>query len=450
MLLSEREARRITRKLLSCTTADDAVVHVNSESLSHLRFAANAFTTSGVRENVTAQITVWIDRKRGSASVNELDDASLRAAVGRAEDLARVSPIDVEYLPTLGPQKYRPVKGYAEATARIAPEDRGRTVNQAIEACEKAKVIGAGFYQVGAAASAMATKNGNFSYERSTIVSFAMTARTPDGGSSGYFLRNHFDVTKFDPKRVIEEAIRKALESREPRTLDAGVYPVILEPQAVADLTGGFLMSSFDARRADEGRSAFSAPGGKTRLGEKVFDGRLNIYSDPWHPLVPGSQEAQDGLPAEMLYLVRNGVVENLVYSRFWAQKTGKAPTPGPVNTLIESSGPTSSLAEMIRSMDRGLLVSRFWYIRMVDPRTVLLTGLTRDGVWLVENGRIACPVRNFRFNQSIIEMLADGNIDLIGASERAGGSESQGRAAGLFPPLKLRAFHFTSQSEAV
>src|SRR5262245_26125701 len=442
MLLTEKETKRLCQKLLGAIKADDASVNVSSEEQSHLRFAANGFTTSGTRDNVTAQVTVWIDRKRGSASTNETDDDSLKAAVAQAEQLARLSPVDIEYLPTLGPQTYKPTHGYADATAKISPRRRAETINDAIVACEKANVIGAGFYRSIATAGGSATKNGNFNYERSSSVSFGMTARTPDGGSSGYFLRNHFDVDQFDPKRISRESIRKALESREPRTLDAGTYPVILEPQAVADLMGN-LVGAFNARSADEGRGAFSAPGGKTRLGEKVFDARVNIYSDPWHPAVPGSQDAQDGLPAKKIYLVRNGVVENLVFTRFWAKKQGKEPTPGPVNTLLESSAAPATMDEMIKGMDRGLLVGRFWYIRMVDPRTVLLTGLTRDGVWLIENGKIAHPVRNFRFNQSIVQMLADGNVDMISASERVGGSEAQGRGAGFFPALKLRAFNF-------
>jgi predicted Zn-dependent protease len=450
MMLTERESRRLCEKILDYTKAEDAVVNVSSDSLSHLRFAGNAFTTSGTRNSAGVQVTVWNDRKRGSASTSETDDASLKAAVEQAEQLARLSPVDVEYLPTLGPQDYRPVRGYVEATANVSAGARARVVNEAISACEKAKVVGAGFYRTSASANATATKHGNFSFERSSLVSLGMTARTPDGGSSGYFLRSHFDVAKFDPHRVAREAIRKALESREPRTLSAGAYPVILEPQAVADLLGSSLAGAFDARQADEGRGAFSAPGGGTRLGERMFDERINFYSDPWHPIVPGSQDAQDGLPARQLHLVRHGVVENLIYSRFWAKKQGKEPTPGPVNTLLEGSARPAQLEEMVRASERGLLVGRFWYIRMVDPRTVLLTGLTRDGVWLIENGKIAYPVRNFRFNQSMLQMLAPGNVEMIGASERAGSSEGQGRSVGFFPALKLRAFNFTSQSEAV
>ena len=449
MLLTETEARAICEKLLGYVKADDAVVNVNSENYSHLRFAANAFTTSGARENVSIGVTVWIGGRRGSASTNEIDDELLKSAVALAEQLARISPVDREYMPTLGKQTYKPVNGYAEATSNISLTSRAKTINDAIAACEKSKVIGAGFHQARGTAGASATKNGNFIYDRSSLVSLGMTARTPDGTSSGYFLRNHFDVAKLDTTRVAGEAIRKALDAKNPRLLEPGVYPAILEPQAVVDLVGQ-LAFNFDARSAEEGRSPFSAPGGKTKIGQKIFDERLNVYSDPWHPELPGSKSAQGGLPAQKIYLVRNGVLENLVYSRYWAKQKDKEPTPGPVNSIIESSAPAVSLDDMIKSMDRGILLGRFWYIRGVDPRTALQTGLTRDGIWYIEKGKIQYPVKNFRFNQSVIQLLAPGNIDMIGKPERVGSSEGQGGNSALLPALKVKEFNFSSQSEAV
>ena len=449
MLLTETEARAICEKLLSYVKADDAVVGVTSENYGHLRFASNAFTTSGARENVSVGVTVWIGGRRGSANTNEIDDESLKSTVALAEQLARISPVDREYMPTLGKQTYKPVNGYAEATSNISLSARAKTINDVIAACEKSKVIGAGFHQARGSAGASATKNGNFIYDRSSLVSLSTTARTADGTSSGYFLRNHFDVSKLDTARVANEAIRKALDSRNPRVLEPGVYPAILEPQAVADLLG-FLAFQFDARSAEEGRSPFSAPGGKTKVGEKIFDERLNVYSDPWHPDLPGSPSAQGGLPAQKIYLVRNGVLENLVYSRYWAKQKGKEPTPGPVNSIVESSQASSSLEDLIKSMDRGILLGRFWYIRGVDARTMLQTGLTRDGIWYIEKGKIQYPVKNFRFNQSVIQLLAPGNIEMIGKPERVGSSEGQGGSASLLPALKVKAFTFSSQSEAV
>jgi len=445
-MLTEKESKAVCEKLLGYTKADDAQVSVASEDFSHLRFAANAFATSGRRENATASVTVWIDKKRGAASANDIDEASLKMAVEEAERLARISPVDKEYMPTLGPQRYKQAGGYVEATVNISLPDRARAIDEIIRGCEKAGVIGAGFHHANGTGVGSATKNGNFHYHRSSLVALSVTARTPDGGSSGYFLRNHFDVAKLDTARVGREAIQKAVSSKNPRTLEAGVYPVILESQAADDL----IRFSFDARSADEGRSPYSAPGGKTKLGEKIFDERINVYSDPWHPELPGPPAAGEGIPADKIHFVRNGVLEKLHYSRYWAKEKGQAPTPGPVNTIIESSGAPANVEEMVRSTERGLLVSRFWYIRGVDPRTALFTGLTRDGVWYIENGKIQYPVRNFRFNQSILQLLAPGNIEMIAASERVSGSESQGRGASLTPALKVKEFHFTSQSEAV
>ena len=449
MLLNENEAKAFTDKILSYVTATDASVGVSSDKLSHLRFAGNNFLTSGQRISRGANVTVWIDGKRGSSSTNDLDDASLKAMVEQAEKLARLSPVDREYLPTFSKQNYKPVNGFVEATANLSLANRASSIGGIIDECQKNKLIGGGFHAARAQAGASATKNGNFEYERSTNVSLSMTARTLDGTSSGYFLRSHFDINKLDTKRIAREAVRKALEGANAKTIAPGAYTVVLEPQAVADLLGN-LSFGFNARSADEGRSPYSALGGKTKLGEKIFDERISIYSDPWNAELPGSQSSQGGLPAEKMYLVRNGVLENLIYNRYWAKQKGKEPTPGPVNTILETSAKTSTVEEMIKSTDRGILVSRFWYIRPTDARTASSTGLTRDGVWLVENGKISHPVKNFRFNQSMTLMLAPGNVEMIGVSERVGGSEGGGSNSSLLPALKLKVFNFTSQSEAV
>lgn len=449
MLLTERESREITAKVLSMVRADDATASVSSDKLSHLRFAGNNVLTSGSRLGLGSSVTVWIDGKRGAASTNDLDETSLRSMVERAQKIAMNAPVDREYVPTLSAQKYRAVAGYVESTANLSLSARAKSIGQIIDEFEKSGVIGAGFHSARSQAGATATKNGNFDFERSTNVSLSTTARTTDGMSSGYFLRSHFDISKLDTKRIAKEAIRKAIDGKGARIIDPGTYTVILEPQAVADLMGNFGFA-FNARNAEEGRSVFSAPGGKTRLAEKMFDEKVTIYSDPWHPELPGSQSAQGGIPAEKFYLVRDGVLENLNYNRYWAKVKGKAPTPGPVNTIFQGGSKPASIDEMIRSTKRGILVGRFWYIRSTDPRTASSTGLTRDGVWFIENGKIAYPLRNFRFNQSVVQMLSPGNVEMVGVSERVGGSEGGGASASLLPPLKLKAFNFTSQSEAV
>jgi predicted Zn-dependent protease len=447
MLLTEQEARTLTEKILSLTKADDASASVGSNKQSHLRFAANNVLTSGTREGRNANITLWIDGKRGSASTSDVDDASLRTMVEHAESIAKKAPPDREYVPTLGKQNYKPVTAFFQATADLSLTDRAKQIGAILAEFDRSKVIGAGFHNAVAQAGATATKNGNFDFERSTGVGLSATARTPDGQSSGYFLRSHNDIAKLDTMRIAHEAIRKALDGRGARVIDPGTYTVVLEPQAVADLIGGFGFN-FNARSAEEGRSVFSAPGGKTKIGEKIFDEKVTIHSDPWHADLPGSQSAQGGIPAEKLTLVKEGVLETLNYNRFWAKEKGRQPTPGPVNTIFETSGKTMTIDEMIAGTERGILVGRFWYIRSTDPRTASSTGLTRDGVWWIENGKIAYPLRNFRFNQSTTKMLAPGNVLGVGRPERVGSSEGGGGS--LLPPLWLKEFTFTSQSEAV
>ena len=447
MLLTEKDAKALTDKILSFVTADDATASVGSNKQSHLRFAANNVLTSGSRESHSANVTVWIGGRRGASSTNDLDDASLKEMVTKAESIAKTAPVDREYLPTLGKQTYKPTGGYVEATANLSLSDRAKQIGSIISECEKAGVVGAGFHSASIQSGGSATKNGNFEFEQSTGVGLSVTARTPDGMSSGYFLRSHHDIAKLDTMRIAREAIQKAINGKGARAIDPGIYTVILEPQAVADLLGGFGFG-FNARTAEEGRSAFSAPGGKTKLGEKIFDEKITIYSDPWHAELPGSISAQGGIPAQKIQMVEKGVLKNLTYNRFWAKQKGGEPTPGPVNTIMETSGSTTTIEDMIKSTDRGILVGRFWYIRSTDPRTASSTGLTRDGVWWIENGKIAYPLQNFRFNQSTVKMLAPGNVLAVGKPERVGSSEGGGGS--LLPALKLKEFNFTSQSEAV
>ena len=290
-MLTEREARKICDTLLKLTKADDAVVGVSESIGSNQRFAANAFTTNGSSRERGFSVTVWMDKRQGSASGTEFDEASLRRAVEQAEHLAKLSPVDVEYLPTLGPQKYKPVKGFVSKTAEISPAWRAKQIGAILDQCDEAKVVGAGLFRSGAFTSASATRHGNFEFERSSSASLSMTARTPDGTSSGYGLHNHFDVDKLDISGVAQRAVDKALTGRDAQRLEPGVYPVILEPQAVGDILG-FFRGAFTARSAEEGRSPMSAPGGKTLLGQPVFDPKINFYSDPWHPELPGSQSA--------------------------------------------------------------------------------------------------------------------------------------------------------------
>lgn len=444
MLLNKEETKKITDKILSFVKADDASVSVSSDKYSNSRFARNAFLTSGNTVSRSATITVWIEGKRGSSSTSSLDDASLKAMVKEAEDIAKISPVDRQYLPTLGNQDYKPSSGFSDNTANINLKNRAKRISKIIKKSEKKRVISAGFHEARVIAGGFATKNNNFGYDKRTFSNLSMTARTPDGTSSGYFSRSNIDVKDLDTNRIANESIEKAIMGRNARTIEPGVYPVILEPQAVGDLLRRIIFQ-FDARRAEEGRSPFSLRGGKTKVGQQMFDKKINILSDPWNSLIPTFPSAQAGIPAEKIYLVKNGMLENLNYSRFWAKRKKTNPTPGPVNTIIETNAKPIALEKMIAESKKALLIGRCWYIRTTDARTASVTGLTRDGVWMVENGKIAYPVKNLRFNQSMIQMLATGNVEMVGEPERIGGGN-----ASVMPALKLKRFNFTSQSEAV
>lgn len=419
----------------------DAAVTVNSTIESHARFADNSITTSGRADDLEITLTVWVDGRRGAITGNDPAAEALRQIAADAVQIARVSPVHREYVPTLGPLDYPASRAFAAATADVDVAARASTLQAALAACRAAKVNGAGFHVARAAAAAAATANGNRRYFQSSEAGFSVTARSADGTGSGYYAGDHFDLARLDPRHIAEQAVGKAVRSREPKAIEPGTYPVILEPQAVSDLMG-FLTGAFDARTAEEGRSALSAKDGKTRVGEPMFSERLNLYSDPMHAEMPAVPSTSEGVPATRVSLIKGGVIEGLTYSRYWAAQQKVAATPGPVNYIMESTQPPVPMAEMIAGMKRGLLISRFWYVRLVDPRTLVLTGLTRDGLWWVENGKVSHPVRNLRFNQSVLAMLAPWNVEAIGAPQR--------QSPFMVPPLRLGAFTFTSISDAI
>ena len=443
-MMSRDEALKTCETLLGeikSAGAEDAIANVQSTQETHARFADNRITTSGRSENVSVTATVWVGKRRGAATGNDTRPAALKQLAEEAVQIARLSPVHGEYVPTLGAVTYPAERSFSTATESVDLEARAKVLAAVLDVCRREKVTGAGFQTANASATATATANGNRRYFRSSEGSLSVTARTADGTGSGYYAGDHFDLARLDVEKIARAAVKKAVESRSPRRIEPGTYPVILESQAVSDLMGS-LTSAFDARSAEEGRSAFSAKDGKTRAGERLFNERLNLYSDPMHPEMPATPATGEGVPATRLSLVKGGVVEHLVSSRYWAARQKREPSPGPVNYILESSAPPVTLDKMIEGMERGLLISRFWYVRLVDARTLMLTGLTRDGLWWVEKGRIQRPVGNLRFNQSVIAMLAPWNVEAIGAPER--------RSPMMVPALKLAGFTFTSISDAI
>lgn len=444
--LSREECEAITKRVLSFSSADECRVTVNSGMRQNTRFAVNQISTAGDNYNVSVNIRSVFGKRVANVSVNRLDDAALKAAVENCERIAKLAPEDPELLPELGPQQYQEPVVWSDATASLEPEARAEAVRAITEPARRAGLISTGYLEAQAGAFAIANSKGLFAYARSTGCAFTTTVRTEDGTGSGWAGASDNDFRRIDPRALAERAIEKARRSANPAGVEPGRYTVVLEPTAVANLVQ-LIGGSLNARNADEGRSFFSKAGGGNKIGEKVVDERVTLVSDPLDPRVPANTFGGDGLPNRKVTWIENGVVRNLAYDRFWAQRTGKEPVSAAGTLRME--GGTSSVEEMIASTERGILVTRFWYIRGVDPRTILFTGLTRDGTFLIENGKVTRPIKNLRYNESPVFML--NNLLMMGRPERVSASEAGGPGQAIMvPPLKVRDFNFTSTSDAI
>ncbi len=442
-IFTEQQAKAILDKVIALSKADECTATLAGSIDGNIRFALNNVSTSGMVTNAELAVQVAFGKRVGTASINEFDDASLERVVRRAEDLARLAPENPEFMPIIDRQDYRPSPTFSESTAAIDPEFRAKVAADSIAPCRGHGLVAAGFLEDSSGFVAIANSKGNFGYQRTTSFDYTCTVRTEDGRGSGWVGRNLKDAADFHADQEIEIAKRKAIESAEAKALEPGKYTVILEPAAAAGLIS-FMMNFFDARSADEGRSFLSKKGGGNKLGEQVYDPQVNMFADPWHPDAPVLPWDGEGMPRERMAIIENGKVANLNYSRYWAQKQGKTANARPGNLLM--SGGSKSIAELVKGTQKGILLTRTWYIRLVDPQTVLLTGLTRDGTFYIENGQIKHPVKNFRFNESPVIML--NNIDELGKPVRVAGDESS--FVMMIPPMRLRDFTFTSLSDAV
>ena len=436
-ILSKEEAQKILNKALKLSKADACEVILNGSVEGNIRTARNAVSTAGEKNKTTLSINATYGKKTGNTTINEFDDASLEKGMRRAEELARLAPEDPEYMPLLGPQNYKEAITYNPATANLTSNDRAEAALQSIKVAKAANLEAAGFLNNTTNFVALQNSNGLFAYNKETDVSFSVTVRNREGTGSGYASQNSHDFTRLDTLTQTKIAAEKTITSAGATAIEPGKYTVILEPLAAEGLIR-FMINGFNARSADEGRSFMSKKGGGTRLGEQLLDKKVNIYSDPLHPDLPSPTWASNGLPQDKTIWVKDGVIQSLSYSRYWADKKGVKPVPEPSAFIME--GGTGSIADLIKGTEKGILVTRFWYTRMVDPQTLTLTGLTRDGTFYIENGKIKFPVKNFRFNESPIIML--NNLEALGKPVRTGNM--------LIPPMKIRDFTFTSLSDAV
>jgi len=442
-LLGERHLRQMidtVLRLAKSTGVEEAEVHVDEVADTLTRFANNGIHQNVAEHGVTISIRTVQDGRTARATSNRLDEDSLRAAIEASLSLAHSQPKDPLLLPMPGKQHYRRVNRFVNRTAALTAQDRAQAVRRACDLAIKNGQVAAGIYASGQSQSAIGNSRGLFAAYRETHAEFSITMQQEPAAS--WAKANSADVRAFDPQKLAERASEKARLASDARELAPGRYTVILEPAAVLDLVG-FLFYDFAATALRDKRSCLN-----DRMAKQLFGKNIIITDDVYHPLQQGAPFDGEGLPRERVTLVEGGIPKNLVYSRASAKAVGKKPTghgfalpneygEAPMNLVF--GGGDSSLEKMVASTDRGLLVTRLWYIREVDPYEKVMTGMTRDGLFLVENGKVTGAARNFRFNQSLIDMLK--NVELLGPAVRATGEEAFEM---VVPAMKVHDFHFS------
>lgn len=445
-ILSRDEAQVLTKRVLGFATAEGTRVTIRSGARANSRFAVNQMSTAG--DNIDTVVTVLsvFGKRSAVATTNRLDDAGLKAVVENSEKLARLSPEDPETLPELEPQSYRDAVGWSDTTAQLDPTARAAAIKTIIDPARAAGLVSTGYIESRGTALAIANNKGLFAYARNTEAVLTTTVRTPDGQGSGWAGTAHWDWNKINAASLGRVAIQKAQASQKAVAIEPGRYTVILEPTAVGNLVQ-LIGQALSARSADEGRSFFTKQGGGNKIGAKVVDERVTLLSDPFDPDLGTTPFGGDGMPIERTVWIENGVVKNLAYDRIWAAR--QQVRPSSIAGGLKMLGGSQSLEELIAGTERGILVTRFWYIRAVDPRTILYTGLTRDGTFLIEKGKITTAVKNFRFNESPIFML--NNLEAMSTAVRVSASESGNTGQAIVvPAIRTRDFSFTSLSDAV
>lgn len=442
MMLSPDEAKAIAAKIIDRSGAEACTVSVSGGDKRNFRFARNEGTTNGAVSSVSVTIESSFGKRTGSASVDSLDEGALDEARLRSEEIARLTPENPEYMPPLGPQAYEPEGArYDAGTASIQASGLAHAAANAIAEGRNHQVGIAGFIEAGGGFRALCNSAGLFAYDRGSSAKLTVTARHTRRAWSGWAGAAENRFLALDPQALGERAASKALFPGEAADLDPGTYTVILEPAATAELVQ-LLVYGMAARSADEGRSFLSKPGGGTKLGERLLSEAVTITSDPASAEAPDTLFGPDGVPKRRTVWFERGVAKTMSYSRFWAQKMGREPVPFAFN--LSMAGGAVPIEDMIRSVKRGILVTRLWYVNVVDPRTLLCTGMTRDGNFLIENGKITRPALNLRFNESPLSALS--KIEAVGPAERPGGGWGMVSA----PPLLISEFTFSSRSSGI
>ncbi|PYV62625.1 MAG: hypothetical protein DMG95_09100 [Acidobacteria bacterium] len=461
-MLTKEKSADIFSRLKKFSTADEIECLFYGGQSALTRFANNTIHQNMAEENYGVSVRTVFGGRTARATTNKFDDESLRNVIKASEDLARVQEPDADLLPvpTNGnggagvparAESALPSRHF-EQTAALTPAQRAESVGKIVSIAQKHKLTAAGIFSSAETVEGIINSRGLSEWHTQTSAEISITMLAPD--SSGWQKANSPNAANLNAERLAEIAAKKAVESAAPRELQPGKYTVILEPAAVLD-TVGFAFCDFGGLAILDQRSFLS-----NRIGTKLFGENISIWDDVAHPLQSGSPFDGEGMHREKIQLVENGVVKRLVYARATAEKMKRSEHAGKVG-LIEATGhgfpipneigeapmnivfaaprDPKTVEQMVASTERGILVTRLWYIREVDPYEKILTGMTRDGTFLVENGKVVCGIRNFRFNQSLIEMLS--NVEQMSSPVRTSGEESFDM---VVPAMKVRDFNFT------
>jgi len=456
-MLTKSQAADIFSRIKKFSTADEVEGLFYGGRSALTRFANNTIHQNVAEENYGVSVRTVFGGRTARATTNRFDDQSLKDVVKASEDLARVQEPDADLLPVPNAGEGArataalPSRHFAQ-TAALTPEQRAEGVGKIVAIAQKHQLTTAGIFSSAESIEGIFNSGGLSNWHTQTSAEISITMLAPD--SSGWQKSNSPNVANLNPRALAEIAAGKAVESAGPREITAGKYTVILEPAAVLDITG-FMFFDFGGLAILDQRSFLN-----NRIGKNLFGENISIWDDVAHPLQSGPSFDGEGLRRQKVRLVENGVVKQLVYARASAEKMRKSeyadnvgpiestghgfPIPnemgeGPMNIVFEPPQDPKTVDQMIASTERGILVTRLWYIREVDPYEKILTGMTRDGTFLVENGKLVCGVRNFRFNQSLIEMLS--NVEQMSTPVRTSGEESFDM---VVPAMKVRDFNFT------
>lgn len=443
----ESDLKRIADKALGLTNGYEAEIMLSAKDNALTRYGENVITQNVSGSEIGFSIRLLKDGRMGKASTGNLSDDGIRKCFETAQAALKVAEPDEKILPLPEPQQYKQKESYVKSTHELTPEDRAEKVSQAVGMCQEEDLQAAGIFSSEGNSEAIANTSGLWAYHELTSATFSLSAMS--GDSSGWAEETDIDVDKINVDHIAQKAIRIAKDSRNPGTIEPGAYTVIFEPAAVADFMLFLGWEALNGLAFVEGRSCFS-----DKVGQKVSGDNITITDDAYHPMTPGVPFDFEGLPRQKVTMIENGVFRSAVHDRRTAaiagtEQTGHAlPQPdtyGPLPLNVVISPGKSTAEDMIASVERGLYVTRLHYTNILDPMKMTLTGMTRDGFFLIEDGKIVRGLKNMRFTESVLNILS--NVDMISHDQYKTGT-FWGGGGTVAPIMKVNGFHFTSKTE--